>query len=92
MRGLAALAAALAVAASWPGAPHEALGQRPPAAFWQHSPRPYPERLAEPWYDAWHAVRRVRSDGAIKWGGDLVFISETLKGEAVGVACPISPM
>ena len=37
-------------------------------------PRPYPERLAEPWYDAWHAVRRVRTDGSIKWGGDLVFI------------------
>ena len=66
--------------------PHEALGQRPPAAFWQPSPRPCPERLAEPWYDAWHAVRRVRSDGAIKWGGDLIFISETLKGETVGVA------
>ena len=33
-----------------------------------------------------NAVRRVRSDGSIKWGGDLVFIGETLKGETVGVA------
>ena len=44
------------------------------------------ERLDEPWYDAWHAMRRVRTDGSIKWGGDLVFISETLKGEPVGIA------
>ena len=66
--------------------PHEALGQQPPAAFYRPSPRPYPERLDEPWYDAWHAVRRVRTDGSIKWGGDLIFISETLTGEAVGVA------
>ena len=66
--------------------PHEALGQRPPAAFYRRSLRRYPERLEEPWYDADHAVRRVRSDGAIKWGGESVFVSETLKGETVGVA------
>ena len=66
--------------------PHEALGQQPPAAFYWPSPRPYPERLDEPWYDPWHAMRRVRADGAIKWGGELVFISETLAGEPVGLA------
>ena len=66
--------------------PHEALGQQPPAAVYRPSPRPYPEPLEEPWYDAWHAVRRVRTDGSIKWGGDLVFISETLTGEPVDVA------
>ena len=66
--------------------PHEALGQQPPASFWRSSPRPCPERLDEPWYDAWHAVRRVRKDGSIKWGGDLVFVSEPLAGETVGIA------
>ena len=66
--------------------PHEALGQRVPAAFYRRSLRRYPERLEEPWYDADHAVRRVRSDGAIKWGGESVFVSETLGGETVGVA------
>ena len=66
--------------------PHEALGQPPPAAFWEPSPRPWPERLEEPWYDAWHAVRRVRTDGSIKWGGDHVFVSEPLAGEPVGIA------
>ena len=32
------------------------------------------------------AVRRVRSNGEIKWGGDLVFVSEVLVGEPVGIA------
>ena len=40
--------------------PHEALGQQPPAAFYQPSPRPCPERLEELWYDAWHAVQTSR--------------------------------
>ena len=66
--------------------PHEALGQKPPAAFYRPSLRPHPERLEEPWCDAEHAMRRVRADGSIKWGGDLVFVSETLRGEPVGIA------
>ena len=66
--------------------PHEALGQRPPASLWTPSARPYPETLAQPWYDAGHAVRRVRPSGEIKWAGHSVFISETLAGETVGIA------
>jgi transposase InsO family protein len=65
--------------------PHEALGQTPPAAHWQPSPRAMPRRLEEPWYDADHQVRRVRPDGAIKWKGEHVFISEVLAGEPVGM-------
>jgi transposase InsO family protein len=66
--------------------PHEALGQQPPARVYVASPRPYPDRLEEPWYDATHQVRRVKSRGHIKWHGDLVFISEAVRGETVGVA------
>ena len=66
--------------------PHEALGQRTPESHYTASPRPYPAKLGEPWYDAEHAVRRVRSNGEIKWGGDFIFISETLDGELIGVA------
>jgi transposase InsO family protein len=66
--------------------PHEALGQRPPARVYVASPRPYPARLAEPWYDATHQVRRVRETGQIKWQGDLVFVSEAVRGELVGLA------
>ncbi|MGH7128918.1 MAG: integrase core domain-containing protein, partial [Planctomycetaceae bacterium] len=66
--------------------PHEALGQQPPARVYVASPRPYPARLEDPWYDATHQVRRVRDTGQIKWHGELVFISEAVRHEAVGVA------
>jgi putative transposase len=66
--------------------PHEALGQVPPARLWRPSPRPYPSRIEEPWYDADHQVRRVRPTGEIKWRGEFVFIGEALAGEPVGIA------
>ena len=66
--------------------PHEALGQRPPARLYTASPRPYPARLEEPWYDATHHVRRVRDNGEIKWRGALVFVSAALRHEPVGLA------
>jgi putative transposase len=66
--------------------PHEALGQQPPARVYVPSPRPYPARLAEPWYDAMHQVRRVKAMGQIKWRGEYVFVSEAVRGELVGVA------
>ena len=66
--------------------PHEALGQVPPIRRYQPSPRPFPDRIEEPWYDPDHALRKVRPTGEIKWGGSLVFVSEALAGETVGVA------
>jgi transposase InsO family protein len=66
--------------------PHEALDQTTPASHYTASPRCYPERIEEPWYDADHAVRRVRGSGEIKWGGELIFISAALIGEPVGIA------
>ena len=66
--------------------PHEALGQETPASRYRASPRRYPRRIEEPMYDPEHAVRRVRSNGEIRWGGDLIFVSEPLVGEPVGVA------
>ena len=65
--------------------PHEALGQRPPALLYTPSFRPYPARVGPPEYGAEVTVRRVRGNGEIKWKGDLVFVSETLKGEPVGL-------
>jgi putative transposase len=65
--------------------PHEALGQQPPARVYVPSPRPYPSRLEDPWYDATHQVRRVRPTGYIKWQGELVFISEAVRRETVGL-------
>ena len=41
--------------------------------------------MPEPDYPAEAAVRKVRSNGEIKWRGDLVFVSTALVDEAVAV-------
>jgi putative transposase len=66
--------------------PHEALGQRPPASFYAASRRNYDGHLREPVYTPDQAVRRVRSNGDIKWTGGFVFIGEALIGEPVAVS------
>ena len=65
--------------------PHEALGLEPPAEHYQPSSRIYSGRLREPEYPADHDVRRVRSNGEIKWRGSYIFLSEALIGEPVGI-------
>ncbi len=65
--------------------PHEALGQRPPASRYAPSPRPYPDKVESPEYAEGVEVRRVRSNGEIKWAGERVFVSEALIGEPVGL-------
>ena len=65
--------------------PHEALGQNPPAAFYAASPRAMPDRLPEPDYPAEAAVRHVRSNGEIRWRGELIAVSTALVGEPVAV-------
>jgi hypothetical protein len=65
--------------------PHQALGLQPPAAFYRPSPRPYPSVLEDPAYSASAVIRRVRSNGEIRWQGKLIFVSEALIGEAVGI-------
>ena len=66
--------------------PHEALDQHPPASVYVASSRPYPERLEDPWYDATHQVRRVKETGQIRWHGDVIFVSEAVRGELIGLA------
>lgn len=66
--------------------PHEALGQRPPAEAYAPSPRAMADREQDPWYNADHQTRRVRSNGEIKWEGEFIFISEALVDQLVGVA------
>jgi len=65
--------------------PHEALDQAPPATLWRPPTRVLPTRLDDPWYDADHQVRRVRSNGTIKWRGQEPFIGEALAGELIGL-------
>lgn len=40
----------------------------------------------DPWYDADHQTRRVRSSGEIKLNGELIFVSEALVDQLVGIA------
>lgn len=63
--------------------PHEALGMATPASVFMPSKREYPLILPELDYP-WHMkVRRVRSDGSIKWRGQMLFVSQSLVGEPI---------
>lgn len=63
--------------------PHEALGQVPPATIYSPSPREYPLILPQLQYPADMTVRHVRTNGQIRWRGELLFLSEVLAGEHV---------
>ena len=65
--------------------PHEALGQRPTSRLYTSSFRPYPARISSPEYGVGVTVRSVRSTGQIKWRGQMVYVSESLRGEPVGL-------
>lgn len=65
--------------------PHQALAFQTPASLYSQSPRPYPCSIEDPTYPAGFIVRRVRSNGEIRWRGNLVFISTVLPGETVGI-------
>ena len=64
--------------------PHEALDDRTPADVYTPSPRRYPRRMLDFEYARHVPVRSVRTDGSVRWGGDHVFLSETLAGQRVG--------
>jgi putative transposase len=66
--------------------PHEALGQQTPASVHRPNARLYTGRLDDPWYDADHVVHRVLATGQIRWHGALLYISEALAGELIGLA------
>src|SRR5436305_10206366 len=66
--------------------PHEALALQTPAELYCPSSRPYPEPpLAPPAYPGHFELRSVRSNGEMKWQGELLFLSEALSGEQVGL-------
>ena len=66
--------------------PHEALGQKPPASFYERSRRHYPAREPKIEYDHGHVTRQVRSNGEIKWKGDFIYVSEALVGEPIALS------
>jgi hypothetical protein len=65
--------------------PHQALEFETPGRLYRPSPRLYPDKLEDPVYGVDALVRRVRHNGEIRWRGGLIFISETLCGEAIAI-------
>ena len=56
-----------------------------PASLYVPSARAWSGRLRSPEYASGVAVRRVRTNGEIKWRGELVWLSSVLVGEPVGI-------
>ena len=67
---------------------HEALGRLTPGSVHEVSRRPYPAKLPAVEYDRGVTVRRVRRTGEFKWRGQLIYLSQVLAKEPIGlVAC-----
>jgi putative transposase len=65
--------------------PHQALGGLTPGSVYIPSPRCWDGILREPHYGPDEEVRRVRSNGEIKWGGEMIYLNHALAGEPVGL-------
>ena len=65
--------------------PSEAIGMETPASLYRPARRIFPEKLSPVEYETWFTVRRVRSNGCIKWRGGFVYVSEALAGEPIGL-------
>lgn len=64
---------------------HEAIGMKTPSWLYEPSRRIFPDRIPSVEYDSWVSVRKVRHSGCIKWKGDLIYVSQALSGEPVGL-------
>lgn len=65
--------------------PHEGIGLSTPSELFIPSARRYPLVLPEVQYPAHMLQRHVRTNGYIRWKGRMLFVSESLTGEHVGL-------
>lgn len=65
--------------------PHQSLGQKPPATFYQPSPRPYPQQLPPMQYPGHFEIRRVGSNGCISWNHQWLHLTQALRDQDVGL-------
>ena len=65
--------------------PHESLGGESPAAYWRPSTRPYPQTMPEPEYAGHFEKRLVSNAGCIRFKKHVVFVSQALKQEWIGL-------
>jgi len=65
--------------------PHEGIDMDRPARRYQPSPRPFPSTIPAFDYPSTYQVRRVDSNGAIKWRATYVSIATTLMVRRIGL-------
>ena len=65
--------------------PHEALHQTPPARHYAPSARHLPHHISPLSYPAHFELRRVGSNGCIRWHTRSVFVTSVLEGEILGL-------
>jgi hypothetical protein len=65
--------------------PHEALGQRTPAQLYRKNKRSFPKVLPELNYSSSYVVRKIRSNGEIRWRGRKRFMGEAFIGQSIGL-------
>jgi len=65
---------------------HESLGRRTPSELYTTSGMCYPAKLAKVEYEPTITVRKVRHNGEIKWKGSLIYVSELLAKEPLGLS------
>jgi transposase InsO family protein len=65
--------------------PHEALEMRTPSQCYCESPRSFPSRLPQVTYPEHMQVRMVYPHGDIRCLGKRIFLTESLRGEYIGV-------
>ena len=65
--------------------PHESLSNQRPKDVYLKSHRRYPCPLREPQYGPEYRVRVIRPSGEMTWKNRMLFVSEALAGQQVGV-------
>ena len=65
--------------------PHEALDMKRPWMVYEVSKQGYIPRYAPLKYAPEFAVRTVRASGEFRWNGKLVYLSQALSGERIGL-------
>jgi putative transposase len=65
--------------------PHQALSGETPASLWHPSSRPYPARIPPPQYPGHFETRLVSTAGCFRFKKHVVFLSQALKQEWIGL-------
>jgi putative transposase len=65
--------------------PHEALDDQTPASVYLPSTRSMPSKLITPEYPAHFEVRKVSTNGGIRWHSQWINVSQLLGGEYIGL-------